>query len=170
MIRILYVLLTFFIFIISCKEENTTEKVDNSNSSDIHDTVFFGNSFDIKTNQCIVILDSSNTTHPLNPELIDSSYSICLLSEINDNRCLKHECPSCFGSYAYINITFIKPQKDTNNIDLNIIGCVEEQSPVFAKDTLGFSFHFKKLLPYPDTINTPISQEDYYVTLIIKKQ
>ena len=125
-------------------------------------TTNIGDTFTIKANECKTLIDRVD----------NKTYNLCFTDSINDGRCLQSDCYLCYGSEAIIGITWINNQsQDSANIALKIIGCYssDDCNVDFKKDTLGYSFCFLKLVPYPDTNNVPINQNDYIAKLKITK-
>jgi len=81
---------------------------------------------------------------------------------LSDNRCPKSICHLCWGSRATVKMCISNSKSENIEIDLSIIGCVDELDNEFTLnyvDTLGYRFNLIKLSPYPD-IDT-IKENDY---------
>ena len=112
--------------------------------------------YEIKFNETIFIQNSNNM--------------IISFVGITDNRCPKSTCHLCWGSQATIKINISNSESENIEIDLSIIGCVDEldnESTLGHVDTLGYRFILNKLSPYPD--KEPIKEDDYTATIKITR-
>ncbi len=153
--------------LMSCEQTKYNSIIDNFS---IKDTVIFGEPFELQFGNCVFIKDIEYPKISNKITINNNFYKVCILPNIIDKRCYKSACKTCYGSFAYITVGLINSVNDTLKINLSIIGCVDEASSVFAKDTLGFNFLFMRLYPYPDSNNVPIDQHNYFVKLKILKQ
>jgi hypothetical protein len=89
--------------------------------------------------------------------------------EVSEGRCSKSTCYLCYWSIATIKLA-VNNKKKTADIDLTIVGCVDEsttESMMLFVDTLEHRFQLINLSPYPDT--EPIKIEDYIAKIKITK-
>ena len=111
--------------------------------TDIGERLNLGESFFIKSQETKIISFAENG---------DSAIKVQFKGVISDSRCPLSACSQCYGSKATI-LVFIKSQKDTATLSLDIPGCIEEltanEDSYFRKDTLGYRFYLLKLDPYP---------------------
>jgi hypothetical protein len=130
------------------------EKEDAKKDSAIH----FGDVFTIKINESVTLTSENEET------LI-----VGLKKILNDGRCYQSQCELCYGSRADIQIS-ITDDKKTTDIDLFILGCMDEENENgnIYTDTLGYRIRLLRLYPYP-TENTTINPSDYQSKLKITK-
>ena len=92
--------------------------------------------------------------------------------EVTDNRCAKSQCHLCWGSKADILLSINDSESTNVEIDLSIVGCVDEiygNPDTYPQgegiDTLGCKFQLLKLSPYPDVES--INKNDYIAKIKI---
>lgn len=140
----------------------------NPNNESLHFPFYELNSpFILKLGECALL--SNNSTSKLSDTII-----ICFDKVLKDGRCLKSDCPQCYGSTAEIQIKIID-KRDTSYISLTTPGCNFNSEPLcndnyfYRKDTLGYRICLLRLEPYPDYNNIPIKLSDYTVKLDVIK-
>ena len=110
-------------------------------------------------------------TVKMNETIVDNNNTITVsFLEVSDKRCSKSACYLCYGSRADIFLSITDSEKTKVEIDLSIIGCVDEFDSEYLNnhiDTLGYRFKLVRLLPYPDI--EPINEDDYIAKIKITK-
>lgn len=123
--------------------------------------VALGESIVIGMNECVEVTRLSGSDG-------NTILDVCLV-QVEDQRCLKSHCETCFGSFAST-VLQVSAGVNEHHVLLPIVGCVEvlscgQQDNVI--DTLGYRFCLQTLLPYPDSSNVPVSQSQYEATIIV---
>lgn len=151
------IILTITLTCIGCSKDKPLPATTTNNNNGY----YVGDTLTLKANECKTLTDSIDNI----------TFNFCLIDSIKDERCYQSMCYLCFGTSAHIKVLFIPPNNDTTMLDLSIIGCYtsDDCNDNFKKDTLGYSFCFLKLDPYPDTTNVPINQNNYIAKLKITK-
>jgi len=120
-----------------------------------------GDYITLKMNETAIVPNSNNAMTVSFNEVLD------------DNRCPKLGCVTCYGSMAHVQLAVIN-KGVTNDITLPMMGCVDKTDdsdnayyPGYYIDTLGYRFRMVQLSPYPDVV--PINRDDYTAKIKITK-
>jgi len=148
--KLCFILLAICLIAIACEEIEPTIKDNGNNSIEAI----------LKMNETFIVPNNAMTIS---------------FVEVSDDRCPKSTCHLCYGSKADISLSIINSKSKSVDIELNIVGCVDElqgdnlDTYPCGKgvDTLGYRFQLLKLSPYPDV--EPINKDDYVAKIKITK-